>query len=265
MRVLIITGDHPRHLHYATTIAKQYPLAGVIIERREHMLPDPPAGLPEQDRVNFVRHFADRARCEQTVFGSASLDDLHAFSPLFVAEEAVNTAEAAAYVRKCAPDIVLIFGAGLIKEPLFSALPFYKINLHLGLSPWYRGNATLFWPFYNLEPNWAGATLHIITPGIDDGPMIAHAIPELRQGDGVHDVGVRTVSAAAETALKMLDMFKSRGELPLTQQKSPGRLYRMRDFRPAHLRVIYDLFDNRIVDRFMDGTLRSAPPKLLSL
>ena len=26
------------------------------------------------------------------------------------------------------------------------------INIHLGLSPWYRGSATLFWPSYNLEP-----------------------------------------------------------------------------------------------------------------
>ena len=38
-------------------------------------------------------------------------------------------------------DVALIFGTGLIKDPLYSALPADTINMHLGLSPRYRGSA----------------------------------------------------------------------------------------------------------------------------
>ena len=38
-----------------------------------------------------------------------------------------------------------------------------NLNLHLGLSPWYKGSATLFWPFYFLQPNYSTPRIVFIT------------------------------------------------------------------------------------------------------
>jgi len=49
-------------------------------------------------------------------------------------------------------------------------------------------------------------------------------------------------------------------------QRTTGRLYLTRQFRPEHLRVNYDLFDDRMVDAHLDATItRSSAPKLIEV
>ncbi len=43
-------------------------------------------------------------------------------------------------------------------------------NLHPGLLPWGRGYGPVFWAIWAGEP--AGATLHVITAGLDRGPIV---------------------------------------------------------------------------------------------
>ena len=45
------------------------------------------------------------------------------------------------------------------------------LNVHLGLSPYYRGSGTNVWPLINTEPDMVGATL-CIDAGIDNGEII---------------------------------------------------------------------------------------------
>lgn len=49
------------------------------------------------------------------------------------------------------------------------------LNLHNGPLPRYRGVAPINWALKNGEPTH-GVTLHEVTPGIDDGPIIAQAM-----------------------------------------------------------------------------------------
>ena len=56
-------------------------------------------------------------------------------------------------------DVVLVFGTGILREALLSAFPGRLINIHLGLSPYYRGAGTNFWPLVNGEPELQLAAL----------------------------------------------------------------------------------------------------------
>ena len=101
-----------------------------------------------------------RYEAEKKYFGSQTLPSCPI---LKVDTDKLNSQESVDFVKKINPDVVLIYGSGLIKEPLYSTLPKNAINLHLGLSPNYKGAATLFWPFYFMEPTYAGSTFHYIT------------------------------------------------------------------------------------------------------
>ena len=59
---------------------------------------------------------------------------------------------------------------------------------------------TNFWPLVNGEPEYCGATIHFLDVGVDTGPIIAHVRPEIAAGDGPHDIGNKTIVAAAERA-----------------------------------------------------------------
>jgi hypothetical protein len=260
MKWMWIGGNHPRHLSAIERIAREFPLAGAIVERREGLLPEPPPGLPEIDHLNFIRHFHGRQEAEARYFGNPGMPETLRRE---VNPSELNTSATAAFVRSVSPDIVLIFGCGMVREPLYSALPGETINLHLGLSPRYRGAATLFWPFYFLEPAYAGATFHYIVGEPDAGDIIHQVVPSLSPEDGIHDVACKTVQGSAEEAVLLFRQWEAGPGWHRFPQSGTGKKFLSSDFRPAHLRVIYTLFEDAIVRRYLEGSLPARTPKLV--
>ena len=167
-------------------------------------------------------------------------------------------------IKDFEPDFCFIFGVDLILSPTIDVLPKDKVNLHLGLSPWYKGGATLFWPFYHLAPQFCGSTFHNISKEADAGDIIHQCVPKLEIGDGIHDVGVKCVLKAAEDLPLMFDYWKRKRCFKKKEQKTSGRNWRGVDFHAYQLRVIYDLFDNKIVDKYLNGELDQRKPDLYS-
>jgi methionyl-tRNA formyltransferase len=65
----------------------------------------------------------------------------------------------------------------------------------MGVSPFYRGSSTNFWAMYDRRPEYVGATIHLLSSGLDSGPMLFHALPTAAAVDPfVH--GMRAVKAA---------------------------------------------------------------------
>jgi methionyl-tRNA formyltransferase len=87
---------------------------------------------------------------------------------------------------------ISIFYDRIIDAP-FIARCSQIINLHNGPLPRYRGVSPINWALRN-EEDHHGVTIHEITPGIDDGPIVAQATysiyPEI---DEVQDVYARAL------------------------------------------------------------------------
>lgn len=258
MKYLIIGGDHPRHLHYLNSIVNNTTAVGAILEKRESFIPQPPKGLEKKDHENFIRHFQNREKYELEFFGKKK--KLPECPIHYVTEGTLSNEKSVKFIEKLKPDVVFIFGTGMIKEPLYSSLPKLKINLHLGISPRYRGSATLFWPFYFLEPNWAGSTFHLITDEPDAGDIIHQSLPVLEKGNSIHEIACKVVQQSAIDVKMIIDTLESGRELVLYKQNGTGKNFLTRDFIPQHLRVIYDLYDDDIVDQFLDKKITPKDP-----
>ena len=261
MRLVWIGGNHPRHLSFGKRLEKEFGLAGAVIQERENLLPIPPTDLNPIDHENFVRHFSNRAKAEAKYFGDGKYPDC----PLKLVESdlELSSQKTADFIENCAPDLILLFGPGLIKDPLYSQLPCPTVNLHLGLSPRYRGAATLFWPFYFLEPAYAGSTLHFIIGEVDAGAIVHQSVPKLDPSDQIHDVACKTILASTEDALTVLDIFNQKRAWKTSRQRGTGKNFLDRDFRPEHLRVIYNLFNDDIVKQYLEGNLGQKKPILM--
>lgn len=256
MKILWIGGSHPRHLYYINKIARDYPIAAALIQKRESMLPAPPTGLQGLAKGLWHQHFQERDEAEYRYFGNQSYPDTNI---LEVLPENLESDKAVMFVKAYDPDIVLIFGCGMIRGELAKVLPEMTINLHLGLSPRYRGAATLFWPFYFLEPQWAGCTFHKIVHEPDAGDILHQCRPVLRRGDGIHDVACKAVVHAAGEMRRLLYNYP---QWKFRKQTSTGKNFLASDFKPQHLYMIYDKYDNDIVDHYLDGELPGREPKL---
>ena len=94
--------------------------------------------------------------------------------------------------------------------------------LHGGLSPEYRGADCTFWALHNGEPEKIGCTLHYI----DDGRLVAHISPEVREGE--LDLFWRVVRDSAEVYAEAIERL-AQGEQLGRVQPGKGRLYQVRD------------------------------------
>lgn len=262
MKTILLTGSHPRHLYIAKQLAKNGLLQGLLLEEREEFEPSSPAGLLDVDRNNFIRHFRDRSEAERRWFGSK--DDESTNIPAFrVTPAELNSDKVKQWVRAMQPDTVLSFGVHKLSAELLAEFPERAWNIHGGLSPWFKGAITLFWPFYFLQPNWAGMTIHRLTSALDGGEIVHHSVPSLERGDGIHDVACRAVKQAAEDVVTLLQKVDQGQEPALVKQRSNGKLFLAADWKPQHLRLIYNSFDNDIVDRYLDGEFGHQEPPLV--
>jgi methionyl-tRNA formyltransferase len=177
-----------------------------------------------------------------------------------------NDPSAIEEMRRLQPDVVLVFGTSMLKQPLIDTFPGRILNVHLGLSPYYRGAGTNFWPLVNGEPEYCGATIHFLDIGVDTGPIVAHVRPGICSGDGPHDIGNKTIVAAAEALASSADAHV---RLPLVgmPQTPGGRLYKRADFTAAAVRRLYANFEAGMIDAYLrdrarrDGRLSLIGPE----
>ena len=78
-------------------------------------------------------------------------------------------------------DVYVVFGTSYIKGELVDFLVKRKaINIHAGVSPYYRGTDCNFWALYDDNPHLVGSTIHLLSKGLDSGPMLYHAMSNLK-------------------------------------------------------------------------------------
>lgn len=76
-------------------------------------------------------------------------------------------------------DKYIIFGSSYIKGPLVEFLVSRRAyNIHMGTSPYYRGSSCNFWASYDGNYDYIGATIHLLSKGLDSGDILFHAFPE---------------------------------------------------------------------------------------
>tara|TARA_B100001250_G_scaffold410618_1_gene437431 strand:+ start:1189 stop:1998 length:810 start_codon:yes stop_codon:yes gene_type:complete len=265
MKLLLFSGTHSRHLYVNKEIIKHFKETLVIIMEREELIPNPPSNIDENDRNNFIKHFKNRSVKEKDAYGNLSHETIFKnHEKIYLLPNELNTFKTANKIKEFDADLSIIFGVDLILDPVFDKLPKDKLNIHLGLSPWYKGGATLFWPFYFLQPQFAGITIHQISKNPDEGEIIHQSTPKLEYEDTIHDVGVKCVKNAKNDIIDLINFYKSRNHFPGKIQKTSGRVWRGKDFHPSHLRVIYDLFNDKMVDKYLDGELGNSKPILYS-
>ena len=264
MSMIVITGDHPRHKYLANQLAKAGLLSGWIIEQRKPFIPETPTGLSDNLSRLFKLHFQRREEAEEHFFGNPKVPS--ELRILKVTPQTLNDFETISFIQKIAPKLVLSYGCHKLSDEMISASGTTFWNTHGGFSPQYRGVTTHYWPSYMLEPQMTGVTMHETTSHIDGGAIIhQNAALELHASDGLHDLAARTVKAYADEIPALLKITLQ-GLLPVGQpQKTSGKIWIGSDWRPEHLPLIYDLYEDRISAAALSGDITGRIPNCVSL
>lgn len=78
-----------------------------------------------------------------------------------------------AYLRKEKPDIILIHGTSILKDPILRTAKSCVLNIHGGIVPKYRNVHSEFWAVAQQKYNELGSSILITGKGIDSGDIVA--------------------------------------------------------------------------------------------
>lgn len=114
-------------------------------------------------------------------------------------------------------DIFIVFGASFIKGWLIKFLIKKKaLNIHMGLSPFYRGSSCNFWAIYDNRPEYVGATIHLLSKGLDSGKILYHCLPDINYKD-VFKYTMSSVFSAQKCLVKKINQKKLMKTKPIVQ------------------------------------------------
>jgi len=112
-----------------------------------------------------------------------------------------NGRECQAILDADKPKVIVVYGTRIIKPCIFDRASIVTLNMHTGLSPFYRGDSTLFWPVYFNDPDNLGVTVHQLVASIDGGDIAATAPVHYDRGDSEADLFAKGVKAGTAVYL----------------------------------------------------------------
>lgn len=196
MKITVFTSNQPRHLHL---IEKLSYICDELyaIQECNTVFPGQVKDFFNNSLVmqNYFKKVMD---AEKEIFGSIK------FLPGNVKQLAIKSGDLNLLSTKQSfealqSDVYIVFGSSFIKDPLIEFLIEKKTyNIHMGVSPYYRGSSCNFWAPYDGHPELIGATIHMLSRGLDSGDMLYHALPKPEKID-CFLLGMKAVKVAHES------------------------------------------------------------------
>lgn len=256
LRTVLLTGDARRHRAAARWLAAGTTLAGVVCEPKRAVVAAPERLAP-RERLVLDRHLAERDAVERRALADA--EAWPATDLLTIAGGTLNDAAVVAWIAARRPDFVVSFGCGILRAPLLDAFAGRLVNVHLGLSPYYRGSATNFWALVHRAPECVGATIHVTTPAVDGGPVLAQVRPLPAAEDRAHELGVKTIAAAFQALPRTLAALADGRLVPRPQPADVGRVCRRADFDATAVERLWENLASGMVPEYLaDADRRRA-------
>lgn len=248
-RVIVLTSTFLRHQYVVNRIAEHLDVVGVWQEEKSFK-PERYATSADDASV-ITAHFEERDASEAKWFADHHSLALRRGVRLRTGSPGlVNDLDETGEMSALAPDVVLVFGTGLLGGEIIERFAGRIINLHLGLSPYYRGAGTNFWPLVNRQPEFVGATIHYLDSGIDTGAMVAHTRPTMNAADSPHDIGNKAIVAGAESLVRAARAHVA-GTVNPVRQTGKGRLYQRKDFCAEAVRTLRRNFESGMIAEYL--------------
>jgi len=252
MKVIIFTSTELRHIALSAFINKYFEVLYVFSEEKAF---NPGEIYSNTEEKKLLDNWYSLRRTEEQRFFDNEVGFFrNKYSDKISTIEAgfINSNDVFEKTKNLKADAILVFGSSILKKNILS-LDIPIINLHLGLSPYYRGSGTNFWPFYNEEIQYVGATVHLISSSIDGGDIIYQNFPKIEKNDNFHSIGCKTIIEGFHMLKQSLIDVENNCLISHKQDLTKGKLYKRTDFTPTHLLKVQKMIERGLIIDFVNN------------
>lgn len=252
-KVAIFTGDSFRHKYFAYSLSEKLNVKLIVFEKKVN-LPEI-LSLDVEESIIVNEHFMLRDESEQKYFAGfdEKISELKNSEIIEIENNTINSDNIINKLKTNGIEYILLFGCSIIKSDIINLFRNKIINLHLGLSPYYRGSGTNFWPLVDNLPECVGATIHITDLKIDAGGILHQVRPDISENDDNNDLGNKTIINAVNAIPDILKKFDKNELNPSIQNLKEGKLFKRKDFNGDSILEMRRNFKNDMIRNYLNN------------
>lgn len=168
-------------------------------------------------------------------------------------------------LNKELPDLILDHGTSIVKDRILENSDL-ALNLHWGLSPYYRGTHCTEWALINWDPYNIGVTIHKLTKIIDGGNILAQKRAIIEPSDSVDSINMQLTHLGAELIIKVIDKIETGEQLQFKKQDySLGYLTLQRQFSKYLRNQIENIEHNNLIGLMLKKPARKQRLPIVEL
>ena len=226
MRIVLLTREGKEHYFVANKLSSKINLTAIILDKRKKIkkIKRLKNLVKRYSYMHLLMRFIGRIisvilrdmKCKDNemrkILGNKNFI-LHAGEIPVIDVDGINNHGSIDLIRSFKPDVLLIYGTGIIQDAILEIPLIGALNMHTGISPHYRGAGCSFWPLYNNEPNMIGATIHECTSDVDGGMIYSVKNADIELNDTIFSMFPRSVLVGAELYVEVVNRLIRDGKL----------------------------------------------------
>lgn len=205
-RIVCWVGDAPNHRALVAKIATKYDVAGIVVDRKKQLNKKSGVTITWKkiiDKLRFGKIDAVWTKLQEHY--RRQFPDWPEKPMLFT--DSINSNDAFAFTKHLQPDLVIVSGTSLVKEPMVSfPLSTGIMNLHTGLSPYVKGGPNCTnWCIANNEWGLIGNTIMWLSAGIDSGNIITSEKTDVSSESDLPSIHLKMMEHAHDLYIRAID------------------------------------------------------------
>ena len=236
--LLAITGNQLSHKYFVNQLVSHFKLSAVFIEKIHY--PDPLFNSDKERKV-WKEFFLNRQKIEDSLLRFSENNHAQNNPKIFKIEKGcLNSNKTLRLIHKFNPAKIIVFGASLLGSKYLHLYPDCILNLHVGLSQYYRGSSCNFWPIHDLKPQLLGATVHFVSKRIDGGNIVIQDTINLEENDSEFVLMVKPIILGTKLMIEAIKGTNTNLAINGKLQNK-GNLYPIKDFTPQSILKVKSL------------------------
>jgi len=120
---------------------------------------------------------------------------------------------------------IVINGTRILPKDFLACVDAPILNIHLGITPWYRGVHGGYWSLVNQDGKNFGATLHVVNSSVDSGGIISQGFCSPREYDNINIYPIRQIAPMLPHLSCAINKLREGRNLIVSSPKEQGRQY----------------------------------------
>ena len=227
MKITLFTANQNRHNYLVNLLSNNCDELFVIQENRTIFPGIVPGHYPASEIMK--KYFKNVVNAQSKIFGNSHINSKNKNIHLFPLQSGdLNKCSTDTLSDFLKSDVYVVFGSSYIKGDLVDFLIKNKtLNIHIGVSPYYRGTDCNFWALYDDNPHIVGATIHLLSKGLDSGAILYHALSDIKNNS--FEYTMSTVKSAFHSLAKRIKNQSIFDIKPVIQNKEEEIRYSRKD------------------------------------